>query len=81
MKHAGADALGRLEPLLVRIRAVGALKEKGCGVFYLKGRAALHFHEDPSGLYADLRLAGDDFERLKVDAPEEQDRLIQRLKA
>jgi len=81
MKHAGADALGRLEPLLVRIRAVGALKEKGRGVFYLKGRAALHFHEDPSGLYADLRLAGDDFERLKVDAPEEQDRLIQRLKA
>ena len=60
MKHAGAATLDSLEPLLSRIRALRAFQEKTRGVFYLRGRAALHFHEDPGGLYADLRLSGQD---------------------
>jgi hypothetical protein len=28
----------------------------------------LHFHEDPAGLFADLRTANGDFERFQVDA-------------
>ena len=67
MKHAGSAALDSLEPLLARLRAVGGLKEKGRGVFYLKSRAFLHFHEDPTGLYADIRAPdGADFDRLKI---------------
>ncbi|HVM99134.1 MAG TPA: hypothetical protein VMT68_02880 [Caulobacteraceae bacterium] len=70
MKHAGAATLDQLEPLLERIRAVGALREKSRGIFYLKSRAFLHFHEDPAGLFADIRAAdGKDFDRLNVSEP------------
>jgi len=70
MKHAGAATLDHLEPLLERIRAVGALREKSRGIFYLKSRAFLHFHEDPAGLFADIRAAdGKDFDRLNVSEP------------
>jgi hypothetical protein len=68
MKHAGAMALDRLEPLLARLRGFDALKERSRGVFYVGSRAFLHFHEDPVGLFADIRAAdGAGFERLKVD--------------
>lgn len=68
MKHAGAAALDGIEPLLGRIRASGALREKSRGIFYLKSRAYLHFHEDPAGMFVDIRaLEGKDFDRLKLD--------------
>ena len=69
MKHATAVALDALEPLLIDIRARDGLKEKSRGVFYRRGKAWLHFHEDPAGLFADLR-EGDDFTRFAVSAPE-----------
>ena len=79
MKHAGADALDRLEPLLHRLRATGLLKEKSRGIFYLKSRAFLHFHEDPAGLFADIRDAGGkDFERLPIVGPQDWDALVAR---
>ena len=68
MKHAGSEALDRLEPLIARIRAIGVFKEPRRGCFYLKSKAFLHFHEDPAGLFADVRAAdGKDFDRLRVD--------------
>ena len=68
MKHAGAAALDAIEPLLGRIRACGILTEKSRGIFYLKSRAHLHFHEDPAGMFVDIRAAdGKDFDRLKLD--------------
>ena len=67
MKHAGQAALDQLEPTLAALRALPGLTEKGRGVFYRKSRAFLHFHEDPKGLFADLRdTAGRDFERFDV---------------
>ena len=67
MKHASAATLDVLEPLLVALRAVPGLVEKSRGVFYRKGRAFLHFHEDPKGLFADVRDAtGSDFDRIDV---------------
>ena len=78
MKHAGATALNQLEPLIERLRAIPALKEKSRGVFYLKSRAFLHFHEDPKGLFADVRTAdGKDFERFQVDEPARWDRFVE----
>jgi hypothetical protein len=59
MKHATAAALDVLEPLLVKIRQHPVLRERTRGVFYLRGVAFLHFHEDPAGLFADLRVDGD----------------------
>ena len=68
MKHAGPEALDRLEPLIEQIRAIGVFKEKSRGCFYLRSKAFLHFHEDPTGLFADVRAVdGKDFERMQVD--------------
>jgi hypothetical protein len=68
MKHIGPASLGQLSELLVEIRRRDALKERSPAVFYLKSRAFLHFHEDPAGLFADLR-AGTAFDRLPVNTP------------
>ena len=70
MKHAGLAALDTLEPLLAQIRRREALREKTRGAFYRRGKAWLHFHEDPAGLFADLKLDAD-WVRLRVsDEPE-----------
>ncbi len=80
MKHAGPTALDALEPLLLRLRGISEIREKTRGVFYLKSRAFLHFHEDPTGLYADIRPPeANDFVRLKVDADEQRDDLLARV--
>jgi hypothetical protein len=82
VRHAGARDLDQLEPLLARLRAFDALRERSRGVFYLKSRAFLHFHEDPAGLFADLRAAdGCGFERLKVDEAAGQAALLRRVEA
>ena len=77
MRHARPAALDELEPLLKRLRAIEGLKEKSRGVFYRGSKAFLHFHEDPAGLFADLRsIDGRDFDRLQVDAPGARDALL-----
>ena len=78
MKHAGPDALAGIEALLVELRHREALKEKRPGVFYLKSKAFLHFHEDPKGLFADVRIA-DDFVRLPVSTDRQRGRLLRKL--
>ena len=55
MKHAGANTLAALEPLLLRVRERAELVERTPGSFYRKSKAYLHFHEDPSGIYADVK--------------------------
>jgi hypothetical protein len=78
MRHARDEALDRIEPLLARIRRIEALREKSRGIFYRGSRAFLHFHEDPAGLFADIRCAdGRDFDRVQVDDAEAQDALVQ----
>ncbi|MDP3855009.1 hypothetical protein [Phenylobacterium sp.] len=59
MRHATQAALDVLEPLLGEVPRRSDLRERGRGVFYRKSRAWLHFHEDPAGLFADLRSEGD----------------------
>jgi hypothetical protein len=51
-------------------RSRTALAEKRPGIFYRKGKAFLHFHEDRAGLFADLR-GGNDWQRLPVNSPDE----------
>lgn len=76
MKHAGPNALDRLEPLLAELRKRDALKEKSRGCFYLKGRGFLHFHEHGlDELYADLGT-GSDFDRVKATGASEQKQLL-----
>jgi len=82
MKHAQAAALDKLEPLLERLRQIVSLKEKSRGVFYLRSKAFLHFHEDPAGLFADIRTEdGRDFERVLIDGVEAEDALVSAARA
>jgi hypothetical protein len=78
MKHAGPDVIAQLEPLLVQLRDYSELNEKRPGVFYLKSRAFLHFHEDAKGLFADVKLT-DDFARFPVSTEKQQRMLIDRI--
>jgi hypothetical protein len=77
VKHAGPAALDRAKSLLGEIRQREGLKENTRGNFYRGGRAFLHFHEHgDEELYADIRLAGDDFERLPATTPAQRTRLL-----
>jgi hypothetical protein len=78
MKHASEMALDQLSELLGRLREFGELKEKGRGVFYVKSKAFLHFHEDPSGLFADVRT-GSVWERCPVNTLAEQRSLLAKI--
>lgn len=82
MKHAGSQALDELEPLVAAIRALPGLKENKRGVFYRKGRAFLHFHEDPAGLFCDVRLDPEaDFTRRRVSTAAERKTVLAQVKA
>ena len=78
MKHAGPGVLARISPLLEQLRARPVLRETRPGVFELKSRAFLHFHDDPSGIYADVRLA-EGFVRLPVTSSSQQSDLLERI--
>jgi hypothetical protein len=78
MKRAGPDALARIAPLLAELRARDALRERRLGVFELKSCAFLHFHDDPSGIFADVRLA-EGFVRLPVTSSSQQSDLLDRI--
>lgn len=80
MRHATAETLKDAEELLARLRAVPGLVEKSHGVFYRKSKAFLHFHEDPSGLYADVRF-GAEFERVRAETDAERETLVARIRS
>lgn len=81
MKHVTSAGLDALDELLADLRGVDGLVEKTRGVFYRGSRAFLHFHEDPAGLYADVRLDGAEFERMRVSTKAERQRLLSRVRA
>ncbi|MBI1213527.1 MAG: hypothetical protein GC190_18865 [Alphaproteobacteria bacterium] len=77
MKHACPAALDNLEDLLVEMRKCENLRERNRGSFYRAGRGFLHFHEDPEGLFADLKLSQDgDFTRFRVSTATERKRFL-----
>jgi len=67
MRHASPATLDAIEPLLAGLRKFGGLRERRRGIFYRKAIAYLHFHEDPAGLFADVKLGGS-WKRLDVTA-------------
>ncbi|MGG6241069.1 hypothetical protein ACQ4N7_20800 [Nodosilinea sp. AN01ver1] len=79
MKHADSHTLTRLRPLLDQVRQrVPPLKEPKVGTFYLKSAAFLHFHDDPSGLFADLKVQGN-WQRYPVNHEADYIALLQAL--
>jgi len=79
MRHAGAAALDRLDGLLQQVRRRHPqLREPKRGAFYRSGHGWLHFHEDPAGLFADLKIDGE-WMRFPVDTAGERAALLRRL--
>ena len=75
MRHARPDTLQQLEPVLQRLRALEGMRERSPGVFYVRSRAFLHFHEDPAGTFADIR-SGSAWVRLPVMTPADADDVV-----
>jgi hypothetical protein len=80
MKHAGSEALDQLEPILAEIRRLGGLKERKRGAFYCGSIAFLHFHEDPAGFFADLKVDGD-FVRFPINSKNQTQTFLRRAAA
>lgn len=78
MKHASDETLDQIEQVLTELRQCKGIKEKKRGIFYRKSKAFLHFHEDPAGIFADIRDK-DDWERLPVNTTAERERLMTRI--
>jgi hypothetical protein len=76
MKHAGSNSLALLEPLLRKVRQHSTLVERTPGSFYRKSKAYLHFHEDVFGTFADVKLNGVEFTRVRAWTPKEQAQLL-----
>jgi hypothetical protein len=79
MKHAGDAALDSVEDLLAAARAVPGLAERKRGIFYRKSVAILHFHEDPDGVFADVKVGGA-WRRLRVVTRAERRAFLAALK-
>ena len=80
MAHADEAALKRLTPLLRQLREIRDLREMKPGIFYLKGSAFVHFHEDAGALFADLKRQRGGFDRYPVDTPVGQRKLLEDAK-
>ena len=80
VRHATPADLERIDDLLEKLRSVSGLVEKKPGVFYRRGRAFVHFHADPTGLFADAKLEDDDFVRLPVTTEAEQTRFLRHVR-
>jgi len=79
MRHAGEVALDRLDGLLQEVRRRHPqLRERKRGAFYRGGQGWLHFHEDPAGLFADLKQ-GREWTRFPVNGATEHKALLERL--
>jgi hypothetical protein len=80
MKHASERALDSIEPLLCEIRELNGLVERKRGIWYLKSRAFLHFHEAPAGVFADVKV-GPEFQRFRVVTAREHRKLLRRVQS
>ena len=77
MAHADPKALEPLLPVLRQLREIKGLKEVKAGIFYCRGAAFLHFHDDQGRLMADLKKpGGSGFDRYPIDTPAAQRKLV-----
>jgi hypothetical protein len=76
MKHAGRETLNELDAVLEVIRGLPRIVERTPGCFYIGPKAFLHFHEDVLGIFADVKLNGEKFERMRVSTKAERERFL-----
>ncbi len=80
MKHANSQSLVFLAGLLGAIRQRNGPIEKKPGIFYRKGKAFIHFHEDQAGLFMVIR-DGEEWLRLPAEEAAQCLREIDRILA
>jgi hypothetical protein len=78
MRHATPATIEIIADLLAPVRGRPELRERTPGSFYRKTAGFLHFHEDPAGLFADLK-GPDGWERWQADTPEQREALLDRI--
>ncbi len=77
MAHADAKALEALLPMLRQLREIKGLKEVKPGIFYLRGAAFLHFHDELGSVSADLKKpGGSGFDRYPIATAPQQRKLV-----
>ena len=77
MAHADLKALEPLLPLLRQLREIKGLKEVKPGIFYCRGAAFVHFHDEQGALVADLkRASGSGFDRYPLATLQAQRKLL-----
>jgi hypothetical protein len=77
MAHANPKTLEPLLPLLRQLREVKGLKEVKPGIFYLRGAAFLHFHDEQGAMSVDLKKPGGaGFDRYRIGTAPEQRKLV-----
>jgi len=79
MKHADDTTLDAIEHMLVQLRRFDGIREKKRGLFYRKSQAFLHFHDDPRGIFADVR-SDTGWLRHRVSTRAERRRFLQLVK-
>ena len=79
MRHAGTETIKRLAEFLTELRQHALLKEKTPGTFYVKSKAFLHFHEDPAGIFADVKLDLQEYSRVRINTAAEQAALLKKI--
>jgi hypothetical protein len=79
VKHAGAATLAQIGDLLSEVRKLPQLREKSPGSFYFKSNGYLHFHEDPAGTFADVKLDLEEFTRMRATTAKEQKALLAKI--
>lgn len=75
MKQSAFDTLA---PLLNALRSYSVLEEVRPAAFHLDGRDFIHFHDEPDGLFADVRLTRGRI-HLPVATASEQAELLERI--
>jgi hypothetical protein len=76
LRHARETDLPQIAPLVEQLRGIDGLTERTPGAFYRKSSAFLHFHIDGDDVYADVKLHGREFERMRVTTKTEQRALV-----
>jgi len=72
MKHATPETIQSISSFLSKIGELPGLKERKPGIYYRKSKAFLHFHEEGGLIFADVRLSGNDFDRVPCTTKKEQ---------
>ena len=79
MKHADDATLDIIEPVLARLRELDGVREKKRGIFYRRSQAFVHFHDDSTGIFADVR-SGTGWLRCRVSTRAEHRRFLELIR-